>query len=183
VDFAQPAHGQLITARKTAFYVDAALLFVGSGISSAPSSRVTTTVESRLLSKDGIVAAGLAGSSLVQLAAGTHLLPSPKPTAPLLVYHAGTGYVFPVDPTRVGRAGASVSLSLGPVSGSWEVLNGDPDAPNVTNDDVPRSRGSTTGRASRVNASSGARSARLLCARAICQALAPSCACCASLCW
>ena len=135
MDFAQPAYGQVIAARKTAVFTDAALLFLGTAISSAPQSRVTTTVESRLLAADGVVAAGLGGRGpLTQLTVGTHVLPSPAPGAPLLVYHGGTGYVFPADPTGVGRAGAAVTVSLGPVTGSWEVLNGDPNAPNVTND-------------------------------------------------
>lgn len=134
-DFEQPAYGQTIAARKTAIYADAALLFLGSAVASAPGSRVTTTVESRLLASDGVVAAGLGGRGpLGQLSPGTHILPAPAAGAPLLVYHGGTGYVFPVDATGIGRPGASASVFFGPVTGSWEALNGDPNAPNVTNE-------------------------------------------------
>jgi chondroitin AC lyase len=134
MDFEQPAYGQVIAARKTAVFTDAAILLLGSNVTSAPLSRVTTTVESRLLAGDGVVAAGLAGRGpLSPLTTGTHALPPPLPGAPLLVYHGGAGYIFPEDPTGTGRAGASVNVMLGPVSGSWEALNGDPAAPNVTN--------------------------------------------------
>jgi chondroitin AC lyase len=135
MDFAQPAYGQNIAARKTAVFVDAALLFLGSGVASAPGSRVTTTVESRLLAANGVVASGLGGHGpLTPLPVGEHALPPPSPGSPLLVYHDGTGYIFPADPSGVGRAGAAVSVLLGPVTGSWEALNGDPAAPNVTHD-------------------------------------------------
>lgn len=95
---------------------------------------MTTTVESRLLASDGIVAAGLATHGpLIELSPGYHELPAPAPGAPLLLFHDNTGYIFPMDATGIGRQGASVSVTFGPVHGSWAPLNGDPNAPNVTN--------------------------------------------------
>ena len=59
MDFETNAYGQALLARKTYFFLDAALLSFGAAISSAPASRVTTTVESCLLS--GLVYVGTGG--------------------------------------------------------------------------------------------------------------------------
>ena len=139
MDFQAAAHGQDLRARKATFFLDAALLSLGAAIATAPGSRVTTTIESCLLQEAGGVWAGAAGSgALARLASGQHTLPLPgapgAPAAPLLVWHAGVGYV--VLPPAAGqpppRAGSFVYLLNANVTGSWAALGGPPTPPTTT---------------------------------------------------
>jgi len=136
MDFRAAAHGQDLVARKAWFFTDAALLAVGGGVAAAPGSRVTTTVESRLLNVDGGAWAGAAGAPLARLPPGAHTfaLPAAAGAPPLLVWHAGVGYALLPPPPGAPPppASASAFLLCDNVTGTWAALGGPAAAPPVT---------------------------------------------------
>ncbi len=119
MDFAALRYGQQLYLRKSYLWQEGVIIIAISNISTAPTSRVTTTFESRLL--NGAVQYSTDGKSWQTVPAGTHTFPLPRSEGEsAYVLHDGIGYFIP------GSASYSPSASLNilndAVTGNWSAI-------------------------------------------------------------